>query len=129
MTIPALSDVLIGDIGRVVSLVLAGGAFMLAAYVVVLYARQYRVQRKAVREGSADTWRGMLPRHVATIGLSYLLLVTATLVETYMRIHEAPTWRMPLYCAAYLLGMWALWDVLGHVRYRTRDLGTRLDKP
>lgn len=62
-------------------------------------------------------WRGLLPLHVATIALSYNLLLVYSTIETWMRIgtaEDAPLWRAVVLIPAYGLGfvaMRAMWKL------------------
>lgn len=117
-----MSLVLLGDLLRVAALIVGGGVIAVASVVVVVYIKVYLRARALAKQGRAEHWRGLLPRHVAVIGGSYIGLVVGTLAEMTVRFHDPLTWRPPTYATLYLLGLWALWDILGHQQHRKHGL-------
>jgi uncharacterized protein (DUF2062 family) len=88
--------------------------------VVVTYA-YLRVYRR-FHATNAASWRGMLPRHVVAIGVSYMMMIGGSISDLIVHVHEPLTWRTPVYALTYLLGSWSMWDVLGHSRHRYCEL-------
>lgn len=111
--------VLLGDILRFINLVVGGGLLAVTAVIVWEYIGAYRAERSA----TADGYRGLLPRHVVLIGVSYLSIAGMCLRLTYGRIHEPLTWQGVVICAAFLMGTWALWDVLSFQREKRQRVG------
>lgn len=98
------------DIVRIVAIGLGTALVGLAAVVVRFYFLAHRVT-----PGSA----GLLPSHVWKIGVSYLLFVLSAVVEVVLRLDHPLSWRLPLYGAAALIGLWALSDI---ARYEHRRI-------
>ena len=77
--------VLAADAVRFCVLILGSAILGIASTVVVTYCGIYRRHRAMRKTGAVGEWSGMLPRHVVTIGLSYMVLVAASMVSTVMR--------------------------------------------
>jgi hypothetical protein len=117
------------DVLRVLCLVL--GSFTVAAVLVVTvaYAAIWRRHAVLYRRGEVEAWRGMLPRHVVAVSTSYVGLAVMTMVEVADRLRTDPTYRPVVYAVLYLIGLWSMWEVLGHARYRTRSYPDRRTRP
>lgn len=75
----------------------------------------------AWRRRNSD-WRGLLPLHVATVSLSYNLMLLYSTVETMLRIGDdtdTPWWRAAILIPAYITGFIAMY-VIGRLRYKKR---------
>jgi MFS family permease len=101
------------DVLRIVGLVLGASTISVALVVTATYVKQYRTRR--------GTWRGLLPRHVVLIGVSYIGLLLWAMEDMMQRFHEDPSWRIPALFVLAALGFVAMWDVLGHQRHRVRS--------
>lgn len=110
------------DLFRSVALVAAALNIAVSGVIGVLYFHLYRAHVAALTEGRVEAWRGMLPRHVATIALSYIGLTLYAMFDVAARLRTEPTWRAGVLLACSAVGLWAMWEILGHARYRTRDL-------
>ncbi len=105
---------------RMVTLVTGSAVVSVTVVVTWVY---FRIWQRFHRHLSANAkWRGLLPRHVFLIGVSYLLLAGLVGYEVMTRIRSDLTWLAPLALLAYALGLWALWDVLGSSRHRYHNL-------
>jgi hypothetical protein len=100
--------------------VVGSGVIAVAAVVVAVYARLFWLFHRHLPDRTK--WRGLLPKHVVGVGIAHLMLVVASMHELSGKIHDGITWRPFVYIPAYLLGLWALWDVLGHERARMHHL-------
>lgn len=107
-----MDAVLWGDLFRFSCLVVGAGSLSLSLWVAVNYGIAYRRARR-----SADGWRGLLPRHVAAVGLSYAILVMLVLYE-HTGNENPLSWREPVDLAALLLGLAALRDMTKQQQYR-----------
>lgn len=120
------------DVARIVFLVLPGVAILGMAVVIVRsYYRSWNTDRRiAAAQGVPSRWRGLLPQHVWLIGSSYVLFDLIMLVEVVTRFREPTTWRFGLYAPAVILGVIALWSMMGHQRHRlvTVDLDYHVDQ-
>lgn len=104
----------IADLVRILLILLPGaGIAAIAGLVWVRYLRIYRTMI-AVEGG----WLGLLPRHVLLISTSYLTLIGYGVVDTARRFHHPLTPRPFVFGAAFLIGMWAMWDLLDYERHR-----------
>lgn len=104
------------DALRVAALVLGAANIAVTLVVTLAYARIYWMFHRHV---PADVkWRGLLPRHVAMIGTSSMILTVAGMTDVADYLHDGLTWRPFVYGTAYTMSLWALWDVLGHARHR-----------
>lgn len=108
----------VADLIRVALVFVAGG--LIAGQTIAIGVFYYRAlalsQRAATAAGRPLGWAGLLPRHVAFIATSYLLLVGAAVYEVASRVHEPLAWRTYVYGPAFVLGIFALRDVLRHER-------------
>lgn len=107
------TDYPVADAARIVALILGGGNIALTLYLGFWYGRAYMLYRRTMTK-----WNGAAAEHVALVAASYNVLIVATLVETYNRVHEPFTWRLPTYIVAYLLGIAATWIIVGFERDR-----------
>lgn len=107
----------LSDVARIAAFVFGAATVAVAVVVVVLYARLYALSTRL-----QSKWRGLLPRHVALVGVSYLALMIGTMADMTRFFGDPITWRIPFYGFAYLAGLWAMWDVLGHSRLRLNSL-------
>lgn len=106
------------DVVRVIALV-AGSATVGATLVVTLaYAAAFRRHLRQRDANLVPPWRGLLVKHVIGVTLSYNGLVMATMYAVMINLRQPPTWRAPLYTVLYLIGLWAMWEVLGYTRRR-----------
>jgi hypothetical protein len=112
---PTDTQLLIANIFRYVTLVAGSIVVGLTVLTVSIYASVFALYLR--RYGRHD-WRGLLPRHVITISISYTMMIVGSIVDIAIRVDEPITWRTPVYLLTYLLGAWAMWDVLGHSRHR-----------
>lgn len=110
---------------RVIDFIIA--SFLLAVVIVVVrsYVTVYRQYRALAIAGRVRPHRGLLPKHVVLIGISYLIVLLATMADLFTHFHQPFTWRLPAYLIAYSCGFWAMWDILGYQRHRKYDLDRR----
>lgn len=113
------------DVPRVLALVLGSAVMGVTLVVVAVYTSIYLVHRRLSRAHAIPQWRGLLPRHVALVGISYLLLTGFSMYSMLTFVREPLTWRPFGYGTAYALGLWALWDVLGSSRHRKHEYDLR----
>lgn len=113
------------DLIRVLVLLMGAGVVAESVVIIGVYGAAYLRYR---RMNVGVPWLGLLPAHVALIGLSYLLLVGAALYEGMTRVHDPLTWRAAVYFIAYGLGLPAQWLILGHSRHRWRSLHEEASK-
>ncbi len=64
--------------------------------------------------------KGLLPGHVWAVATSYLLYVTAGVVELWTSLDQQPSWRTPVYLTATLIGLLALTQLLAYEVGRVR---------
>lgn len=108
----------IADAVRILLILLPGAAIgAITALVLVRYWRVYRTMMAV--EGD---WLGLLPKHVVLIGSSYLVLIGYAIVDTCGHFHQPLGARPFIYGAAFLLGVAALWSLLGYERARKHRL-------
>lgn len=114
------------DVPRFVALVLGSALIGVTVVIVAVYTSIYRVHRRLVKAHTIPAWRGLLPRHVALIGVCLIGLVVATMVDMAGYLRTDLTWRPFTYGALYALGLSALWDVLGSSRHRKHEYDLRV---
>jgi len=99
------------DGSRVLVLLLGAALLGTTLLVVLRYGRSY------VRSTEAGhVWRGLLPLHVVTIGLSYLMLAGYAMLAVLERARGPLSWRAPFVAVALLVGVFALRTMLRHQR-------------
>jgi hypothetical protein len=107
------------DTARVLLNLLPGGVLLtLTILITAAYGRVYARYRREVAAGEVEEWRGLLPWHVVAVSLCLMVLLVATMAETWGRMGEPATPRILVYMVAYLLGVWSMVSVMGHIHYR-----------
>ena len=105
------------DAFRVLTLVLGSGTIAVSLATAGFYAGVWWKFHRHLPRGVR--WRGLLPRHVFVIAVSYNILVLWSMRAIIENLHDGSlTWRVPIGFVAYALGLWSTWDVLGSTRHR-----------
>lgn len=118
-----MDAVMVGDLFRFLNFIAGAVVIGLTVWIAANYGLAYwRAEQK---------WQGLLPRHVATIAVSYLILVVVVLYE-HTGNEEPFGWRDPVDLIALSCGAWALRDMTRFQRYRKVRLpgeGSRRRRP
>lgn len=100
----------VNDIVRNLTVSLGGLGIGLIITIVIYYAK------KTVHEDKAA--RRLLPLHVTTIGVAYLLLSLAAARDVHTRFNEPLGLPVLFALPAFVIGDIALFIVLKHIHYR-----------
>lgn len=117
--------ILAADVARYFTMVL--GSAVIGVTLVVAYTYN-RIYFRFRRQRGWASWRGLLPRHVVLVATSYTMMIVGSLVDLGQRIHEPLTFRPAVYSVTYLLGLWAMWDVLGNAKHRSVEMDETLTR-
>lgn len=118
----AAADPVAYDLIRVAALVLGSALVAATSVVCAVYNVVWRKHAKLHAQGRVAKWRGMLPRHVVAVSVMAIGLTLSTMYEIAIRLRDDPSGRALFYGALYIIGMTAMWDVLGHARYRLHGM-------
>lgn len=106
------------DALRIMGLILGSMVVGVTVVVVRAYARLYRRWQIAYAKGEIEKWKGLLPRHVTLIGVSYIGLILWTSEDMIRAFHHDITWRLPSSFILFGIGLWAMRDMQRHARHR-----------
>jgi hypothetical protein len=109
------------DILRYVVMALYGTLLAQASRIVYLYYCAERIR------GHKSSHRGLLTRHVVTIGVSYIILATECVYENIIRIGDAFSAYIPVNAFGFLFGIYALSEMLQFERRRLDLLTGEVD--
>lgn len=112
-----MTEAHIGDAARFIALTCGGALLGLSVLTTVLYARVYYRDRRIARaQGVPLAWRGLLPSHVALIGVSYTLLTAHGLLFVFQRLGRPSYVWGGVLAVAMLTGVAGQWSLLRHER-------------
>jgi hypothetical protein len=106
-------SVLAGNMLRLVTFVCSGGIILLTLLTIYIYGRRYfRDRRIAQLQGQRLAWRGLLPKHVMLIGLSYLGFLWSSLRTVFINLDSGPTRFTWLVTVSAIAGLWGQLSLL-----------------